>query len=76
MGIIFWLAVLALSLFVTARVRLSLPVASIAAAGLLLVASLLGFLSGIVGCLLVILVLVAAAVVRVAGSTVAAGHGN
>ncbi|ASJ74752.1 acyl-CoA dehydrogenase [Granulosicoccus antarcticus] len=55
MGIIFWLAVLALTLFVLSRHRLSLPVASVATVLVLLLASWLGFLSGVAGTILVLL---------------------
>ncbi len=57
MGIIFWLAILALTLFVLSRHRLSLPVASVAGVLILLLASTLGFLSGIAGVVLVLLFL-------------------
>ncbi|MGQ7844801.1 acyl-CoA dehydrogenase [Granulosicoccus sp. 3-233] len=61
MGIVFWLLVLALTLFILSRYRLSLPVATAAGAGILLLASLFGFLSGVVGAILV-LVFIAVAV--------------
>lgn len=65
MGIIFWLAVLALVLSVVSRVSLSLPVATVAGAIILFVASTFGMLSGVVGTLLVLLCLVAAVVFNV-----------
>lgn len=62
MGIIFWLAVLAVTLFTVSKVRLSLAVATGAGAAILFVAYLLGMLSGIVGTLFVGLTLVVAIV--------------
>lgn len=55
MGIVFWLAVVGLTLFVVSRYRLSLPVATLAGAVLLLVCWKLGMLSGIAGFILVLL---------------------
>ncbi len=60
MGIIFWLAVLALTLFVLSRRRLSLPLASAAGVLILFLASALGFLSGVAGAVLVLLFLAVA----------------
>jgi acyl-CoA dehydrogenase len=57
MGILFWLAVVGLILFVVSRYRLSLPVATFAGALLLLFSWELGMLSGIAGSILVLLVL-------------------
>ena len=60
MGIVFWLIVLALTLFVVSKVRLSLPVATIAGAVILFVASTFGMLAGFFGFVFVaIFVLVA-----------------
>lgn len=65
MGIVFWLVVLALTLFVLSRYRLSLPVATAAGAGILWVASMSGFLSGLAGGSLIVLFLAAAIVFNV-----------
>ncbi len=53
MGIIFWLAVLAVTLFTVSKVRLGLAAATAAGAVILFVAYWLGMLSGIVGTLFV-----------------------
>ena len=58
MGVIFWLAIVGLTLFVISRYRLSLPVATIAGAVLLFLSWKLGMLSGIAGTLLVLVSLV------------------
>jgi acyl-CoA dehydrogenase len=55
MGILFWLAVVGLLLFVVSRYRISLPVATFGGAVLLLVSWKLGMLGGIAGSILVIL---------------------
>lgn len=55
MGILFWLAVVGLTLFVVSRYRLSLPVATFAVAVLLLLSWKLGMLSGVAGTVLVLL---------------------
>jgi len=65
MGIIFWLAVLALTLFVVSRHRISLLVATIAGAVLLLIASAFGMLSGFFGTLFVILCVAVALVFNI-----------
>lgn len=65
MGIIFWLAVLALTLFALSRYRPGLPLATAAGAGILLLAASSGFLSGIVGGLVVLLFLAAAVLFNV-----------
>lgn len=65
MGIIFWLAVLALTLAVVSKVSLSLLVATAAGAGILFVASVFGFLSGILGTVFLIACLVVAVVFNV-----------
>lgn len=65
MGIIFWLVVLALVLSVVSRVRLSLPVATVAGVVILFVASTFGMLSGIVGTLFVLLCVAVAVVFNV-----------
>ena len=65
MSIVFWLAVAATALVLLARTRPSLPVATLAAGGVLLVASALGFLSGVLGTALVVLVAAAAMVTNV-----------
>ncbi|MFK7855983.1 MAG: acyl-CoA dehydrogenase family protein, partial [Granulosicoccus sp.] len=52
MGILFWLVILGLTLFAVSRTRFSLPVATAAGAVILLLASMLGFLSGFFGVLL------------------------
>ncbi|MDB4223296.1 acyl-CoA dehydrogenase [Granulosicoccus sp.] len=57
MGILFWLAVIGLILFVVSRYRLSLPVATFAGALLLLFSWKLGMLGGIAGSILVLLFL-------------------
>lgn len=62
MGIIFWLAVLGLTLFVVSRHRISLPVATVLGIIILFVASTFGVLSGFFGTLLTV-VFVAVAVV-------------
>ena len=65
MGIVFWLIVLALTLFVVSKVRLSLPVATIAGALILFVASTFGMLSGFFGFVFVAICVVAAVVFNV-----------
>lgn len=55
MGVIYWLVILALTLFVVSRHRLSLPVATVAGAAILWFGSVIGALSGFFGTLLVIL---------------------
>ena len=65
MGIVFWLVVLALTLFILSRYRLSLPVATAAGAVILLLASLLGFLSGVAGAILVVLFIAVAVLFNV-----------
>jgi len=65
MGIIFWLLVLAVTLFVLSKFRLSLPVATFAGAMVLLVAWMFGALSGIAGAILVLLAIVAAVLFNV-----------
>ncbi|MFT5893812.1 MAG: acyl-CoA dehydrogenase [bacterium] len=55
MGILFWLAVVGLTLFVVSRYRLSLPVATFAVAVLLMLSGMLGMLSGFAGTVLVLL---------------------
>ena len=57
MGILFWLAVVGLILFVVSRYRLSLPVATFAGALLLWVSWTLGMLSGFFGTALILIVL-------------------
>ncbi len=52
MGILFWLVVIGTALFLVSRKRFSLPVATAAGAGILLLGSLSGFLSGFFGVLL------------------------
>ncbi len=65
MGIIFWLLVLAVTLFVLSKFRLSLPVATFAGAMVLLVAWMFGALSGIAGAILVLVAIVAAVLFNV-----------
>ena len=65
MGIIFWLALLGLTLLTVSRVRLSLPVATAAGAVLLFVASVFGMLSGFFGTLFVLLFIICAVVFNV-----------
>ena len=65
MGIIFWLALLGLTLLVVSRVRLSLPVATAAGAVLLFVASVFGMLGGVLGTLLVAAFVICAVVFNV-----------
>jgi len=65
MGIIFWLAILALTLFVVSRHRISLLVATVAGAVLLFVASTFGMLSGFFGTLFVILCVAVALVFNI-----------
>jgi len=65
MGIIFWLLVLAVTLFVLSKFRLSLPVATFAGAVILLVAWMFGALSGFAGAILVLLAIVAAVLFNV-----------
>ena len=65
MGIVFWLVVLALTLFILSRYRLSLPVATAAGAVILLLATLLGFLSGVAGAILVVLFIAVAVLFNV-----------
>jgi len=60
MSIIFWLIVLALTLFTVSRVRPSLPIATVAGAVILSVASVFGALSGFFGTLFVIICVVCA----------------
>lgn len=55
MGILFWLAVVGLSLFIVSRYRLSLPWATVAMAVLLLLSWKLGMLAGFAGTVLVLL---------------------
>lgn len=54
MGILFYLVVFALTLYVVSNYRLRLPVATAAGAGLLLLASALGVLGGLAGIILVL----------------------
>jgi len=65
MGIVFWLLVLALTLFVLTKFSLSLAVATFAGAVILLVAWMLGALSGIAGAIVVLLGIVAAVLFNV-----------
>ena len=58
MGIVFWLGAIALILLVISKVRVSLPVATIGGAVLLLVASMFGMLSGVAGAVLLALAVV------------------
>ena len=60
MGIVFWLAVLALTLFSVSKVSFSLPIATIAGAAILFVAWEFGMLSGVLGVLFVALFVIAA----------------
>ncbi|MFK8078055.1 MAG: acyl-CoA dehydrogenase [Granulosicoccus sp.] len=60
MGVVFWLVILALTLFVVSRHRLSLPVATVAGALVLWLAATIGALSGIFGSVVLILALAAA----------------
>jgi len=55
MGIIFWLAVAVATLVLLARTRPSLPVATLAGGAVLVVASLFGWLGGLVGALVTVL---------------------
>ncbi|MBX2879423.1 MAG: acyl-CoA dehydrogenase [Granulosicoccus sp.] len=65
MSILFWLAVIGLILFLVSRTRISLEWATFGGAVILLIASLLGNLSGIVGALLVIVCIAVAVVFNV-----------
>ena len=65
MGILFWLVVLAISLFIVSRVRLGLPLATLAGAVVLLLASMVGALSGILGTVFVIFAVTTAVVFNV-----------
>jgi len=65
MGIVFWLLVLALTLFVLTKFSLSLAVATFAGAVILLVAWMLGALSGFAGAIVVLLGIVAAVLFNV-----------
>lgn len=65
MGILFWLAVIGLTLFLVARKRFSLLAATVAGALLLFVASTLGVLSGIAGAVLVIVFVLVAVLFNV-----------
>lgn len=60
MGVLFWLVILALTLFVVSRHRLSLPIATIAGALILWLASAVGALSGFIGSIVVILAVIVA----------------
>jgi len=65
MGILFWLVVLAITLFTVSRVRLGLPLATLAGAVVLLLASMVGALSGILGTVFVIFAVTTAVVFNV-----------
>ena len=65
MSILFWFVVAASALVLLARTRPSLPVATLVGAGVLLVAAALGFLSGVLGTLLVAAFVVAALIANV-----------
>ena len=65
MGIIFWLAVVSLTLFVIAKVRLSLPIATLAGFAVLFIASQFGMLGGFFGGLLTIAAIIAAVIFNV-----------
>ena len=65
MGIVFWLVALAVTLFVVSRFRINRVVATIAGFALLLLASSVGALSGVLGTLFVILCVAVAVVVNV-----------
>ena len=65
MAIIFWLAVVSLTLFVIAKVRLSLPIATLAGFAVLFIASQFGMLGGFFGGLLTIAAIIAAVIFNV-----------
>ncbi len=65
MGIIFWLAVVALTLFVVAKIRLSLLVATLAGFAILIIAALFGMLGGFFGGLLTVVAIIAAVIFNI-----------
>ena len=65
MGIVFWLIVLALTLFFVSKKRLTLPVATIAGAVILFVASTFGALSGFFGFVFVAICVIVAVLFNV-----------
>ena len=65
MGILFWLVILGLTLFLVSRTRFSLPVATAAGAAILFVAAKFGFLSGFFGVVLVLVFLAVTVVFNV-----------
>lgn len=65
MGIVFWLVVVALTLFLLSKYRPSLLLATAAGAGILLLASVAGFLSGVAGAIVIVLFLGAAVLFNV-----------
>lgn len=65
MGIIFWLAVVLLALFVIAKVSLSLPIATVAGLAVLFIASQFGMLGGFLGGLLTLVAIIVAVIFNV-----------